>query len=132
MESAPTNSSSRPLEDIVLNDVVVLIDPFDEFQANRREEARRLKERDELRRQGGTEDDKKTWTGKQIGGYGLGDRLGSKDMVGKYLKRSAEAEDSNRDRLDENAITDAWENEPVKKKKKNDGKSGGFGNFDSW
>ncbi|KND92796.1 Peptidyl-prolyl cis-trans isomerase-like 2 [Tolypocladium ophioglossoides CBS 100239] len=106
MEAVPTDGSSRPLNKIVVKDVVVLIDPFEEFLAQRREEEQREQRREQIRRQGGTEDDRTTWTGKRIRRDGTVERAGARES----------GED-----------VDTWE-EPVKKKFK----GGGFGNFDSW
>ncbi|PNY28441.1 Peptidyl-prolyl cis-trans isomerase-like 2 [Tolypocladium capitatum] len=125
MEAVPTDGSSRPLNKIVIKDVVVLIDPFEEFLAQRREEELCEQRREQIRRQGGTEDDRTTWTGKRIRGDGTVERAGAMETVGKYLKAAAAAGAG-----DAHAVggdVDTWE-EPVKKKFK----GGGFGNFDNW
>ena len=128
MEAAPTDASSRPLRPVVIRDVVVLIDPFAEFQAQRRDELRRAEERDAVRRRGGTDDDRTTWTGKRIRPDGSVDARAAALPVGRYLAEAsaaaaAAAEGSAPDDVD------TWE-EPVKKKSKFGG--AGFGNFDSW
>lgn len=127
MENAPTDGSNRPLNKIFIKDVVVFIDPFAEFQAQKQEKERLEQEREELRLQGGAEDDKVTWTGKRIRSGTESGQAESRDSVGKYLDRS---------RLDQGTSTstkanaeDSWDGQPVRKKTKG---SGGFGNFDSW
>ncbi|POR37169.1 Peptidyl-prolyl cis-trans isomerase-like 2 [Tolypocladium paradoxum] len=129
MEAVPTDGSSRPLNKIVVKDVVVLIDPFEEFLAQRRDEEQREQRREQIRRQGGTEDDRTTWTGKRIRGDGTVERVGAKESVGKYLKAAAVAAGAGAGAGDDAGgdDVDTWE-EPVKKKFK----GGGFGNFDNW
>jgi peptidyl-prolyl cis-trans isomerase-like protein 2 len=123
MEDVPTDGSNRPLNKIVIKDIVIFVDPFEEFQKQKQEQERRAEEQAQIRREGGTEDDKTTWTGKRIRRDGTVVRPEAKETVGKYLKSAlaSSAADSNADDLD------TWD-EPVRKK----AKSGGFGNFDSW
>ena len=126
MEDTPTDGSSRPLRKIVIKDIIVFVDPFEEFQKQKREQERRVEEQEQIKRQGGTEDDKTTWTGKRIRADGTIADAGSRASVGKYLKATtvphdAVAEDAGIDDFD------TWE-EPVRKK----AKAGGFGNFDNW
>lgn len=117
-------------------DVVVFVDPFEEFQKQRQEMDEAQKEREEIQRQGGTEDERTTWTGKRLReGIGAGSRnsAGGGDGgigVGKYLKATGEGSGS----LGEQAAAlEEWEEavveEPFKKKAKS---GGGFGNFDNW
>ena len=73
-------------------------------------------------RQGGTEDDKTTWTGKRIRGDGVVIPSEQSSVVGRYLK--AATDNSNGLIIEDELIEEA----PFKKKVK----SGGFGNFDSW
>ncbi|CAG9941924.1 unnamed protein product [Clonostachys rosea f. rosea IK726] len=124
MEAAPIDSSNRPLNDIVIHDIAVFVDPFEEFQKQKRKTELEEKEKEEIRKQGGTEDDKTTWTGKRIRQDGTIDDTGSSQTVGKYLKTSSGREET----LDDGADNGAWGGEPSKKKIK----TGGFGNFDSW
>ncbi len=122
LENVAVDESSRPLDDIVMENVVVFVDPFEEFQKQRREKDEVEKAKDEIKRRGGTGDDKTTWTGKRLGADGTfkSDQSGS---VGKYLKTAAKPSH------DQVATDDdLLEAEPVTKKIK----SGGFGNFDSW
>ncbi|KAF3908506.1 Phosphatase [Orbilia brochopaga] len=141
METAATDSNDRPIKEISIEEVVVFVDPFDEFQKERRKKEEEEKEAEEVQKAGGTEDDRTTWTGKRLrmagegklkaagsGGGGLGG--------GKYLaaaKRAA-AEDEDEDEIVEVEVIEEDDgavsyNEPVRKKAKG---SGGFGNFDNW
>jgi peptidyl-prolyl cis-trans isomerase-like protein 2 len=121
LENAPVDGSDRPINDIIMEHVVVFVDPFEEFQKQKREKDDAEKEKAEIMRQGGTDDDKTTWTGKRIrGGQVQNDQASG---VGKYLKAAA-TETSKAQKVIED---DVYE-EPVKKKVK----AGGFGNFDSW
>lgn len=124
MEATPVDDGNRPVRDIVIDDIVVYVDPFEEFQKTWKETERSEKEKEEILKQGGTDDDKTTWTGKRIRGDGTIESSG-KDSVGKYLAAATANNDSSID----NTATDAdtWA-EPARKKVK----SGGFGNFDNW
>lgn len=123
IEGVPVDEGDRPLKDVVIEDVVVFVDPFEEFQKERKDKEDKVKEKEEIERQGGLEDDRTTWTGKRVRGDGtvVHSEGGS---VGKYLKAAvAEGEKGS-------GGGDTWaeEEEPVKKKVK----AGGFGNFDGW
>jgi peptidyl-prolyl cis-trans isomerase-like protein 2 len=126
MEATPVDSSTnRPLNDITITDVVVFVDPFEEFLKQKRETERQEEEAEERRRQGGTEDDRTTWTGKRLRSDGTVDGDGSALSVGKYLL-TAQTQNGAVEG-DPRGVDDGWE-EPVRKKVK----SGGFGNFDNW
>ncbi|RDW94727.1 peptidyl-prolyl cis-trans isomeras-like protein-like 2 [Coleophoma crateriformis] len=124
LENVPVGASDRPETPIVMESVVVFVDPFEEFQKQKREKDEAEKEKAEIKRQGGTEDDKTTWTGKRIRGDGTVMQTESSGGVGKYLK-SAAAPSNGGGKTVEN---DEMDDMPVKKKVK----SAGFGNFDSW
>ncbi|KAK1464419.1 peptidyl-prolyl cis-trans isomerase-like 2 [Colletotrichum cuscutae] len=122
MEDVPTDGSDRPLNKIVIKDVVVYLDPFQEFLKEKSEIENLEKKRQAIALSGGTEDDKTTWTGKRIRADGTVDSGSAGAGVGKYLKsQGSAAADTGA------ADLDTWE-EPAKKKFK----SGGFGNFDNW
>jgi len=70
MENSPVGTGDRPVHDIVMENVVVFIDPFEEFQKQRREKDDAEKVKEAIIRMGGTEDDKTTWTGKRVRGDG--------------------------------------------------------------
>ncbi|KAG6081982.1 Peptidyl-prolyl cis-trans isomerase cyp8 [Claviceps sp. LM84 group G4] len=126
MEATPTDGSQRPLHKIFIKDIVVFVDPFAEFQSQRKEQDRQEQAREEVARKGGTDDDRTTWTGKRIRGDGT--LVSAGGDVGKYLRESTEAAGA----VDEvgSRQGDGWEEQaPVRKKVKG---TGGFGNFDSW
>lgn len=133
MEAAPVDKSKgdRPIDDIVIHDVVVYLDPFEEFLSQKRKTDKEEEQKAEIRRRGGTDDDKITWTGKRLRGAndGTSGRSGSAG-VGKYLKAALKQQEQQVDEEEDASLQstpEAWE-EPVRKK----AKSGGFGNFDSW
>lgn len=128
LEGVRTDEKDRPLEDCVLDDVVVYLDPFEEFAKQRAENEDKEREKAEVVRLGGTEDDRTTWTGKRIRGDGKVVERDGAGAVGKYLKAAASAPAAAVDDGDE--IVGEWDEpeEPVKKK----AKAGGFGNFDAW
>lgn len=133
LENAPTDSADRPTEEIKILDVVVFLDPFEEFQKQKREKDVEEKEKLEIVKQGGREDERTTWTGKRIRGDGTVVHDAGGGGVGKYLKAAAANEERYVDdgRLDDSVAE--WEQElsaePAAKKVK---LGGGFGNFDSW
>lgn len=122
LENVPVDSGNRPLDSVVMVNVVVFLDPFEEFQKQKRERDEAEKEKADIQKQGGTEDDKMTWTGKRIRGDGTVVQSGRSEGVGKYLKASGDTTNGKVVEGDDNY------EQPVKKKLK----SGGFGNFDSW
>lgn len=127
MEATPVDGSNRPQRDIVINDVVVFVDPFEEFQTQKKEQERKDAELEEIKRQGGTEDDRTTWTGKRIRGDGTVVSGEGTESVGKYLT-STSLDDAIGASNGGAPTVDTWQ-EPARKKMKG---SGGFGNFDSW
>lgn len=126
MENVPTDGSNRPLNKIVIKDIVIFVDPFEEFQKQKQALERKNEEQEEIRRQGGTEDDKTTWTGKRIRNDGTIDPADSGETVGKYLGKAVmqSAQEPNEADVDD---VDTWEERPRKK-----AKGAGFGNFDGW
>ncbi|KAJ9151895.1 Peptidyl-prolyl cis-trans isomerase-like 2 [Pleurostoma richardsiae] len=123
MEDVPVDGSSRPLNKIFMKDVVVFLDPFEEFLKEKKQRDVAEEQKAEVQRQGGTEDDKTTWTGKRIRDDGTIAKVGG---VGKYLKATL-SHGQAADPGDDEVVVDTWE-EPSKKKVK----TGGFGNFDNW
>jgi peptidyl-prolyl cis-trans isomerase-like protein 2 len=123
LENVPVDSSNRPLDDVVMEKVVVFVDPFEEFQKQKHEKDAAEKEKEEIKRQGGTEDDKTTWTGKRIRGDGTVVQNDQSASVGKYINTASE-----KDVGSSGVSDDLQDMEPVKKKVK----AGGFGNFDGW
>lgn len=126
MESAPVDDGSRPLTDIVIRDVVVFVDPFEEFMNEKSKREKEDEVKAEIQRRGGTEDDHTTWTGKRIRTGSGDDADSAAGSVGKYLK-TALAHGHLGEGRDGDASPDTWEEQPRKK-----AKTGGFGNFDAW
>ncbi|ORY63534.1 peptidyl-prolyl cis-trans isomerase cyp8 [Pseudomassariella vexata] len=127
MEDVPTDGSDRPLNKIVIKNIVVYIDPFQEFQKEKTKRDKIAEQKADVQRRGGTEDDRTTWTGKRVRDDGTVDQ-GNRDAgVGKYLKAAMEKQHGEANEIVEENVVDTWE-EPVRKR----AKSGGFGNFDGW
>ena len=112
----------RPKEPLVMKEVVVFVDPFEEFLKSRDEKERREMEEEEIRKKGGRDEDRITWTGKRIRGK---EDAVEVPTVGRYLNGDGGGGNTGSEMLEEWEIS---EPEPVKKKIK----PGGFGNFDSW
>lgn len=150
IEDVEVDSVDRPIRDIVIKEVVVFVDPFEEARREQRERDEKDAEMELVRKQGGREDDRTTWTGKKLvvedgGGYAASSSGGSsaKSEVGKYLKRAAAAaaEEPAATYTSTSADVDAvvleeWESAPVVSEeqllKSNRKFTAGFGNFDSW
>ncbi|KAF1945972.1 hypothetical protein EJ02DRAFT_451077 [Clathrospora elynae] len=129
MELSETGDKDKPVDDIEIHDVVVFVDPFEEWQKERKEKENKDIEAEEIRRQGGTVDDKTTWTGKRIRADGTvdnssGDGLG----VGKYLQAAKQEIQTQGDDEIIGYIDEEEDVAPAKKK----AKTGGFSNFDAW
>ena len=122
IEESPIDTKDRPLEDIKILDLKILVDPFADFMAKQQAQDNATKYREELRREGKAEDEQTTWTGKRIRRDGTVEDTGG--GVGKYLKQQPIVSD--RGVVEEGGFE---EPEPVRKKVK---ASGGFGNFDGW
>jgi len=125
MEDTPTDGSDRPLNKIVIKNVVVYLDPFEEFMSEKARQDTVEKQKEEVERKGGTDDDRTTWTGKRIRQDGSIANSTSAAAVGKYLK-AAPTRTEPVDEAEVDAV-DAW-TEPSRKKVK----TGGFGNFEGW
>jgi peptidyl-prolyl cis-trans isomerase-like protein 2 len=127
LEDVKTGEGDKPLEECMIEDILVFVDPFEEFQKEKGNQDEREKEAEEVKRQGGTEDDLTTWTGKKIRKDGKVENGDNEVGVGKYLDvvKSAPV-------VEEDEIVEEWEaptkEEPPAKKRK----AGGFGNFDAW
>lgn len=130
IENIEVGEGDRPVTDVVMQEVVVFVDPFDEARKERREQDEKEVEQEEVRKMGGKEDDRTTWTGKRLrgegGNGGLGTGAGGAG-IGKYLEAAKGAGGVNGGEV----VVEEWEGmeEPVRKKVK---AGAGFGNFDSW
>ena len=131
LEDVPTDGSDRPLDKIVMKDVAVFVDPFEEFLKEKGVQEKAEAEKSDMR-QRVTDDDKVTWTGKRIrrddGSPLVSDNSGA-GKVGKYLKLAGQDAVRQGDGQDVGASTDddSWAAPEPKKRK-----VGGFGNFDNW
>jgi len=125
MERVPTDSGSRPLEDIRIKDVVVYLDPFEEFLKQRADDEKKEKKKEAVRLQGGTADDRTTWTGKRI--RDDGSTVEDASGVGRYLKTGEASAEEGQEGVEEGEAVSTWE-APARKK----AKMGGFQNFDAW
>ena len=126
MEAVPVDSSSRPLDDIIIRDIVVFLDPFQEFMKDKDQREKAEQQKAEIQRSGGTEDDKTTWTGKRIREDGTVGKDSVANGVGKYLETAMANQTEGTGFEDDELPVDTWE--PSRKK----AKTGGFGNFDNW
>ncbi|KAK0342338.1 cyclophilin peptidyl-prolyl cis-trans isomerase Cyp8 [Friedmanniomyces endolithicus] len=128
LEAVEVDDKSRPLEECGIEDVVVYVDPFEEFMKQRSEKEAEEARREQIRKEGGAEDERTTWTGKRVRGDGKVMEGDDEQVgVGKYMKQAEGAVQIGR----EDEIVEEWEEpEPMTKKVKKGG--GGFGNFDSW
>ncbi|KAF8454306.1 cyclophilin-like domain-containing protein [Terfezia claveryi] len=127
LETSPTDSSDRPTKDIVINEIVVFVDPFKEFQ-NQRKEKEEEEKAEERKKKELTDDQKTTWTGKRLRENGKPVQVASSG-VGKYLKAAALQAPEEENKIIELVDEPYNEESAVKKKIKH---SGGFGNFDAW
>ncbi|MCJ1447974.1 MAG: Peptidyl-prolyl cis-trans isomerase cyp8 [Stictis urceolatum] len=125
-----TDKEKRPVEDIVMKEVAVYIDPFEEFRKERSDKEAKEQKKDEIRRQGGAEDERVTWTGKRIRDNGTAEQEEG-GGVGKYLRAAMENGGAEAG-IEEDEVVGEWEEEAVPEPPKKKVKSGGFGNFDSW
>lgn len=127
LEDTPVSKDdNKPLENIEIKNITIFVDPFDEFQKARKDKDTAERQREEIARQGGTEDDRTTWTGKRIRSDGKVNPAAEDGVedVGKYLKAATGEEG------DDDEIVEEWEEvveEPVRKKVKS-----GFGDFSGW
>jgi peptidyl-prolyl cis-trans isomerase-like protein 2 len=129
MELAETGEKDRPVDDIEIQDIVVFVDPFEEWQKERKDKEAKEVESEEIKKQGGTVDDRTTWTGKRIRADGTVDNGGGDGLgVGKYLQAAKqEVQDLGEDEI-VGYLDDEEDVAPAKKKIK----SAGFSNFDAW
>lgn len=126
LESVDVDDKSRPLEECRIQSVVVYHDPFEEFLKLRSDKEAEEARKEQIRLEGGAEDDKTTWTGKRIRADGKVDAGDGESSVGKYLKQPAVAPPGGSGET----ISEWDEPEPPPTKKAKRG--GGFGNFDNW
>ncbi|KJX95942.1 peptidyl-prolyl cis-trans isomerase-like 2 like protein [Zymoseptoria brevis] len=140
LEKVESDDKGRPLGDgCTIEEVSVLVDPFEDFLKERDEKEKEEERKEKLRREGGAEDERVTWTGKRLREDGKpGD--GGASGVGKYLKSAAangKVQAEEEDEILEEVPMEEWEGGaksaasalPAKKKAK---MGGGFGDFSGW
>lgn len=130
LESVEVDDKNRPIVDCKIEEVVIYVDPFDEFRKQRKETEAEEARKERIRLEGGAEDEKMTWTGKRIRPDGKLETGGDVDLgIGKYLKR-ARADGA---AGEANVATEFEANvEPATKKTKKGASGNKFGNFDGW
>ncbi len=122
-----SEAEKRPLVDVRMEEVVVFVDPFEEFLREKGEREREVVERELVRKMGGREDERVTWTGKRVRGDGKGEAGDQALGVGRYMAGAVGGAAAGSDKGE--VLLAEWEGgEPAKKKVK----GGGFGNFDGW
>ena len=131
IEAVPTGEADRPKEEVLMKEVVLVVDPFEEFLEKEKEGREKEEVEREIKRQGGRDEDKVTWTGKRIrtgdGRGANGDEGGG--AVGKYLK--AATTKLGEDTSNTKETQEEWEGAEEPRKKIKVG-GGGYGNFDNW
>lgn len=123
LEAVDVDDKDRPTELCEIDDIVVYVDPFEEFLKQRSDKEAAEARREEIKREGGAEDDRTTWTGKRIRSDGKLESGAEEVGIGKYMRQ-------NQPQQGEEEIIEDWDEpaHPTKKIKS----SGGFGNFDNW
>ncbi|WBW75605.1 cyclophilin family peptidyl-prolyl cis-trans isomerase Cyp8 [Schizosaccharomyces osmophilus] len=114
LEKVPTNDYDHPKVPIRLEDIVVFVDPFEEWE---KEEQEKLKKEKESLESNESEADHVSWTGRDLARPSSG--TPATPAVGKYLN-------SDTKRPSIGVSMDAL-SQPKKKKTRT-----GFGNFDAW
>lgn len=128
LEGVEVDEKDRPVEDCRIEGVVVYVDPFEEFLKQRSEAEAEEARREEVRRQGGAEDERVTWTGKRVRADGRVEGASEAPGVGKYL---AQAKQKALQRGEEEVVGE-WEGEEEPATKRAKKGAGGFGNFEGW
>jgi peptidyl-prolyl cis-trans isomerase-like protein 2 len=114
LEKQPVADGSRPIEEIVMTDIVILVDPFEEFM-KQRIESELEEERKAYAKLHPAEDDIRTWTGKSVNGN-ASRRDDEDNSIGKYVMPDTATE----------GTIEVLPEPPKKKVKK------GFGDFSGW
>lgn len=134
LEGLETDSADRPVEHCKIETIDVYVDPFEEFLKEKEVSDTKAAEDEQVKMNGGTEDDKVTWTGKRVRRDGTVDeQSGEPVQVGKYLDAKKLSTGPARDDDFVEIVDESWapaqdHNSPPTKKRK----AGGFGNFDAW
>ena len=123
IEAMPVDDKDRPEEDIMIEEIEIFVDPFEEFRREKHEEDEGNKAR---KAAGETADQTTTWTGKRIRGDGQGRPKDGAVGVGKYLNRTAPHAGGVEGALEE------WDDQGIEEHVGKKAKIAGFGNFDNW
>ena len=127
LEVLPTDSNDCPLKDIMINEIVVFVDPFEEWKRQQKEKEDEDRA-EELRNREEKDDQKTTWTGKRLKDDRVREKCGDREVgVGRYLKAGKAQPPQGKIELIEEG--EPYYEEPPKKKVK---PSSGFGDFSSW
>ncbi|RUS16589.1 peptidyl-prolyl cis-trans isomerase-like 2 [Endogone sp. FLAS-F59071] len=147
MEQTPTDpDTDRPETAIVIKDVTVFVDPYEQYRENLAKRLTRESEegragRREMEKKRKERDEKMTWFGPAVGKEKAGGGEVESVGIGKYLKegtkRGRKGEGEKEGEEDEGkekgeVPADVVPAEYVAKKRKVQAGEGGFGNFDSW
>ena len=126
LEDVPTDSGDRPTGLCAIEDIVVYVDPFEEYQ--------RKNGAQESERAGGHEvaepkkdDETTTWTGKRVRQTGISPANAPATAVGKYM-----GEQSSPGGFDSKDESLGWYEDAVEEPRHKKKKANGFGNFDGW
>ncbi|CCJ29227.1 unnamed protein product [Pneumocystis jirovecii] len=115
MENSPVDSSNKPISDIIIADIIVFIDPFEEFKRTQLLEEQKQKSINYKEDHNTT-----TWTGKSLI---INKNIQQNSIVGKYLKQNNLINKIDKETTE--AINKPIASELQKKR-------GKFGNFDNW
>lgn len=126
LEKLETGEGGRPKGEVRISEAKVLVDSFEEFLREEEGKERVAREKEEVEKRGGREDERVSWTGKRVRGDGRVDEGDAGGGVGKYLKMGAEGGGGGRGKMEE------WEGDGEEEPRKKVKVAGGFGNFDSW
>ncbi len=128
LEAVEVDDKERPTERCEIQDIVIYVDPFEEFLKQRSEQEATVARKEQAKREGGAEDDRTTWTGKRIRANGKVEEAGQESGIGKYMKQGPAHQQPY---VEDNEIVGDWdefEAPPAKIAKRGPG----FGNFDAW
>ena len=121
LENVETDDSNRPIEDCAIEDVVVFIDPFEEYQ--KKQDRNEGTAHDVYEHDG--DESTTTWTGKRVRQVQHSRAAENVSGVGKYFSGNTLAEENG-------AVIDEFEDPSVQEPASKKHKGGGFGNFDAW
>jgi peptidyl-prolyl cis-trans isomerase-like protein 2 len=125
LEKVSVDDKGKPEGPCRIESMAVLIDPFEDFLKQRSEKEADEARKEQIRLEGGAEDDRMTWTGKRVRSDGKAFPETTGSSVGKYLAQAAATNDD-----EPAALTPEDEMPPPTKKSKKAG--GGFGDFSGW